>query len=89
MKQPIETIKQLVILLLLHKTIFSKGFEINQLWILTKSELTNSNYPKTHTTKLQSAFKQSMKIWSYQSSCSTISPYLMKTNLLFALLRFV
>jgi len=62
MKQPIEMIKQLVVFLLLHKTIFSKGFELNQLWILTKSELTNSNYPRTHTTKLQLAFKQSMVI---------------------------
>jgi len=46
MKQPIETIKQLVIFLLLHKTIFSKGFELNQFWILTKSELTNSKLPQ-------------------------------------------
>jgi len=25
---------------------FSKGFDLNQLWILTKSEFTNSNYPE-------------------------------------------
>jgi len=43
MKQSIETIKQLVVFLLLHKTLFSKIFELNQLWIQTKSELTNSN----------------------------------------------
>jgi len=71
MKQPIETIKQLVVFLLLHKTLFSKRFELNQLWIQTKSELKNSNYPRTHPTKLQSTFKQSMEIWSYQNSSST------------------
>jgi len=57
MKQPIETIKQLVVFLLLHKTLFSKIFELNQLWIQTKSELTNSNYPITHPTKLKATFK--------------------------------
>jgi len=31
MEQPIETIKQLVVFLLLHKTLFLKGFELNQL----------------------------------------------------------
>jgi len=71
MKQPIEAIKQLVVFLFLHKTLFSKRFELNQLWIQTKSELKNSNYPKTNTTKLQSTFKQSMEIWSHQSSSST------------------
>jgi len=74
MKQPIETIKQLVVFLLPHKILFSKRFELNQLWIQTKSELTNSNYPITHPTKLQSTFKQSMEIWSHQSSSSTHSP---------------
>jgi len=71
MRQPIETIKQLVVFLLLHKTLFSKRFELNQLWIQTKSELTNSNYPRTHPTKLKTTFKQSMDIWSHQSSSST------------------
>ena len=50
MKQSVETIKQLVVFLLLHKTLFSKRFELNQLWIQTKSELTNLNYPRTHPT---------------------------------------
>ena len=71
------------------KTLFSKWFELNQLWIQTKSELTNSNYPRTHPTKLQSTFKQSMEILSHQSSSSTIFPYLMKTNPWFALLSSV
>jgi len=60
----------MVVFILLHKTLFSKRFELNQLWIQTKSELTNSNYPRTHLTKLQSAFKQSMDIWRPQSSSS-------------------
>jgi len=55
MKQPIETIKQLIIFLLLLKTLFLTRFELNQLWM---NELTNSNYPGTHPTKLQSAFKR-------------------------------
>jgi len=62
MKQPIETIKQMVVFMLLHKTLFSKSFELNQLWIQTKRELTNSNYPRTHPTKLKISFKQSMEI---------------------------
>jgi len=62
MKQLIETIKQLVVFLLPHKTLFSKRFELNQLWIQTKSELKNSNYPITHPIKLQSSFQQSIKI---------------------------
>ena len=72
MKQLIETIKQLLVFLLLHKTLFLKGFELNQLWIQTKSDLTNSNYPKTHPTKLKIAFKQSMEIWNHQCSFSTL-----------------
>jgi len=46
MKQLIETIKQPVVFLLLHKTLFSKRFEINQ--------LLDSNYPE-HT---QLCYKQ-------------------------------
>jgi len=66
------------------KHFFSKGFDLNQLWILTKSGFTNPNYPEPTHTSNSKAFNQSSWISRHQISCSTISPYLMKTNTWFA-----
>jgi len=70
--QPVETIKQLVVFHFFVKHSFSKGFDLNQLWILTKSGFTNSNYPKPTHTSSSKAFNQSSWIWRPQSLSSTL-----------------
>ena len=71
-KQSIETIKQDVVFPLLWKTLFfSKGFDLNQLWIRTKSGFTNSRYPEPTHTSNNKAINQSSWIWRHQSLSST------------------
>jgi len=69
-KKPIEMIKQLVVFHFFVKHYFLKGFDLNQLCILTKSGFTNPNYPKPTHTRRSKAFNQSSWIWRHQSSCS-------------------
>ena len=81
------SVKQSVETMFFHffgKQFFSKEFDLNQLWIVTMSGFTNSNYPELTHTSNSKAFNQSSWIWRHQRLSSTISPYLMKTNPWFA-----
>ena len=83
-KQPVESKFQQVNFPLSLENIFFKRTWIKQPWIITMSGLTNSNYKKHKHTTSNRVFKKSSCIWRHQSPCSTISPYLVKTNPWFA-----